>query len=121
MVRDDVAAVVESLCFGDVVEVDWLDASEVTGCLGGEGGFDTPVRSVGYFLGLKGGRLRYLVVAKEVILSGEAFHYNVIPLGMVERVRVLARDVLEPEARRVLRKFVRCLGSLCGKDGWFYC
>lgn len=110
----------KNLRFGDLVEVDWLDASEATGRLN-SGKFDTPIRSVGYFLGLKGRKAKHLVIAKELVRTCDAFHYNVIPLGMIETIRVLAREVLDLDDVKILKKFVRnCLRQLLQKDGWIY-
>ena len=111
---------IKKLHFGDLIEVDWLDASEATGRLE-KGKFDTPVRSVGYYLGLKGHKTRHLVIAKELVRTCEAFHYNVIPLGMIEDLRVLAGKALDLDNVKVLKKFVRsCLRRLGQKDGWVY-
>jgi hypothetical protein len=118
-----VSEVIDSLKFGDLIEVEWLDASEAKGSFVSErgSGFDTPVRSVGYFLGLKGKRTRHVVIAKEIIDDAKAYHYNVIPVGMIEGITVLARDRLDPETKRVLKKFVALsIKKLRGKDGWVY-
>jgi len=71
---------INSLRFGDLVEIEWLDASEATGRLE-RAHFDTPVRSVGFYLGVKGKRTKHMVIAKEVIDAAKAYHYNVIPVG----------------------------------------
>jgi len=121
-VREDVRKVVSSLSFGDIVQVDWLDASEALNSFeaGGEC-VDTPVRSLGYFLGLKGKRVLHLVIAKEIVLRPHAYHYNAIPLSMVQNVRVVARCLLEPRVKRGLKKFVwETLSSIRGKAGWKY-
>jgi len=78
---------INSSWFGDLIEVEWLDASESTGRLErAHAKFDTPVRSVGYFLGIKGKRTKHVVIAKEIIDNAKAFHYNVLPIGMIETV-----------------------------------
>lgn len=62
-----------------------------------------------------------MVIAKEIIDNAQAFHYNVLPIGMIETVTVLAKDRLDPETKRVLKKFVRVsIQKLAGKDGWAY-
>ncbi len=111
---------VASLRFGDLVQIDWLDASETKGRLE-KASFDTLVCSVGWFLGMKGCKTRHLVIAKEFIRGASAFHYNVIPVGMVETVRVFGRAVLDAEVERVLKKFVRvAIKRLKKRDGWVY-
>ena len=84
---------VEDLEVGDLVEVHWLDASEARRPLGlPEGEFDTPVRSIGVFGGLRGLRVKHLIIIKEVFIPEEPeYHYNAIPLGMIERVLLAAR------------------------------
>lgn len=126
---DNVEKSIASLVIGDVVQVDWLDASEVTGHFSvdenkhGHGCFDTPVRSLGYFLGVRGKRCKHVVIAKEIIRTGSAFHYNVIPLGMIQNVQVLARNVLEYEMKHQLKKFVDVAlqRRFSKKAGWIYC
>jgi len=62
-----------------------------------------------------------VVIAKEIIDNAKAYHYNVILTGMIENIIVLARDRLDPETKRVLRKFVHAsIAKLRGKDGWAY-
>ena len=115
-----VEKVIACLRFGDLLQIDWLDASEAKGRLE-KVSFDTLVCSVGWFLGLKGRKTRHLVIAKEFIRGACAFHYNVIPLGMVEKVKVLGREMLDAEAERVLKKFVHvAIRRLKKKDGWVY-
>jgi len=110
-----------NLGFGDLIEVDWLDASEASGRLDHRARFDTPVRSVGFFLGVRGKRAKHVVIAKEVIESAKAYHYNVIPVSMVERVRVHARNLLDVETKRVLKKFVeQTMPKLKKREGWAY-
>lgn len=110
----------ENLHFGDIIEVDWLDASEATGRLE-TGKFDTPVRSVGYFLGIKGRKTRHLVIAKELVRTCDTFHYNVIPVGMIENIRTIAQQALDLENVKVLKKCVRnFMQHRREKDGWIY-
>jgi len=111
---------IKNLQFGDLIEISWLDASEATGRLQ-QADFDTPVLSVGYFLGIKGRRTRHVVIAKEIINNAKAFHYNVLPIGMCQKITVLARDRLDRKTKRMLKKFVRVsMAKLRRKDGWMY-
>ncbi len=61
-----VSEIIDSLDFGDLIEVEWLDASEAAGQLE-HNKFDTPVQSVGYFLAVKGRKTRHVVIAKEIV------------------------------------------------------
>ncbi|MCD6263503.1 hypothetical protein J7L60_03730 [Candidatus Bathyarchaeota archaeon] len=104
---------------GDAIRVHWLDASEVTSRLPeGEHLYDTPIRSYGVFLGVKGRRTKHLVIAKEVITHERTFHYNVIPLGMVEKVILLNPSDLDENLLRHLSKKVRETPVKKFKVGW---
>lgn len=114
-----VSEIVDSLSFGDLIEVEWLDASEATGQLEHDK-FDTPVQSVGYFLAVKGRKTRHVVIAKE-IADKKSYHYNVIPVGMVQKVKIIQRDGLKLSVKRVLKKFAAAtVPRLRKKDGWVY-
>jgi len=110
---------IDSLEFGDLVEVAWLDASENTGQFQGEG-YDTPVQSVGYFLGVKGRKTKHVVIAKEII-NNKHYHYNVIPIGMIQQILIQRKNALKPKLRRVFKKFaLKTMPRLRKKDGWCY-
>lgn len=114
-----VSGIIDSLSFGDLIEVEWLDASEATGQLEHDK-FDTPVQSVGYFLAVKGRKTRHVVIAKEIV-DKKSYHYNVIPVGMIQKVKVIQRDGLKPSVKRVLKKFATAtVSKLRKKDGWVY-
>jgi len=114
-----ISGIIDSLSFGDLIEVEWLDASEATGQLEHDK-FDTPVQSVGYFLAVKGRKTRHVVIAKEIV-DKKSYHYNVIPVGMIQKVKVIQRDGLKPSVKRVLKKFAAATVSrLRKKDGWVY-
>jgi len=110
---------VSKLRFGDLIEVAWLDASENTGQLEHDR-YDTPVQSVGYFVGVKGRKTKHVVIVKEII-DYKHYHYNVIPLGMIEQLLLLKRNALplKPRVKRVFKRFVaKTMPRLRKKDGW---
>lgn len=118
MADSNAMEVIDSLRFGDLIQVDWLDASEATGKLRG-GRFDTPVCSVGFFLGVKGKRAKHVVIAKEIVDVERALHYNSIPVRVIEGVCVHKREALDVKTRKVLRKFVSAVMiRIREKDGW---
>ena len=98
---------IDDLRVGDAVRVHWFDASEATCSLPREDHrYDTPVCSYGVFLGVKGLRARHAIVAKEVVEHDKTFHYNAIPLGMIERVFLLNPADLERDLLKCLRRKV---------------
>ncbi|MCW3981732.1 MAG: hypothetical protein NWE81_01250 [Candidatus Bathyarchaeota archaeon] len=116
----NVEETINALNFGDRIDVLWFDASEAT-TTPDKAHYDTYVRSTGFFLGIKGKRRRHLVLAKEIINGGLAYHYNVILLEMIDLVEVIQQHALPPRQARRLRKFVnQTIGKLKSKDGWMY-
>jgi len=113
---DEVVQTVLHPHFGDLIEIHWLGASEATGQLGHDK-FDTPVQSVGYFLAVKGRKTRHVVIAKEIV-EKKSYHYNVIPVGMIQNLRIIQRNGLKPYVKRVLKKFAAAtVPRLRKKDG----
>ena len=99
----------DKLKFGDLVRVYWLDASEAMGRTGegGEPHFDTPVASIGHYVGVKGKRARHLILLKDIFQITEKTYdlvYNCIPLGMIEKINVRRRQDLETEFHEIIKK-----------------
>ena len=96
---------IEDLKIGDAVRVHWLDASETTRQLPNEEEvYDTPIRTYGVFLGVKGIRTKHMIIGKEFIEYDRTFHYNVIPVGMVEKVVLLSPADLDESLLKQLRR-----------------
>jgi len=109
---------IRGLDFGDRIDVYWYDASEVRSGKPSEA-VETHVHSTGFYLGAKGLVQKHLVLAKEIIDQGSAYHYNVILFSMIDRIDVIQRDALDPRLKRSLRRFVKeSIGILRRKDGW---
>jgi len=104
--RGSVRWLLSSLKVGDLVEVGWLDASE--GRVGSvdDGVFDIPVRSVGFYAGAYGRRTKHVIILKE-IFEGVDVHYNSIPVGMIEAVRIHRKGALSPDALKCLKPVIR--------------
>lgn len=100
---------IEKLSFGDLVRVYWLDASEAMGRTGegGEPHFDTPVASVGHYVGVKGKRAKHLILLKDIFQITEKTYdlvYNCIPVGMIEKVNVRRKQDLEENFHEIIKK-----------------
>jgi len=115
---EDIEDMIKNLNFGDRIDVYWYDASEVSSGKPGEA-VETHVHSTGFYLGVKGLARKHLVLAKEIIDQGSAYHYNVILFSMIDRIEVIQRNALDPRLKRSLRRFVKeSIGILRRKDGW---
>ena len=109
---------IRGLNFGDRIDVYWYDASEVSSGKPSEA-VETHVRSTGFYLGVKGLVRKHLVLAKEIIDQGSAYHYNVILFSMIDRIEIIQRDALDPRLKKSLRRFVKeSIHVLRRKDGW---
>jgi len=107
--REEREVSVEELEIGDLIEVSWLDASEArTSFSVPEKSFDTPVRSIGVYGGIRGERAKHLIIIKEEFDVGEApeYHYNAIPLGMIDTIRLARRRFWR---KRDVKKAMRLL------------
>lgn len=114
---------VEDLRVGDLVSVLWADASEATRPLpASQKCFDTHITSFGVFLGVKGFRTKHAVIAKEVIEPDRTFHYNVLPMAMIQRIVLYGRDVLPSGMLGHLRRKVTATPLkrfvVGGEGGW---
>ena len=100
----------EELDVGDAIEVHWLDASEARRPLGiSDREFDTPVRSIGIYGGLRGLRTKHLILIKEVFVPEQPeYHYNAIPVGMIDRIFLMAKGWWK---KREIKKAMRLLDS----------
>lgn len=103
----------KDLKVGDLIRVHWLDASEDTRPLHkNPKAFDVPIRSYGIFLGVKGYRTKHVIIAKEVIEYDKTFHYNCIPVGMIEQIVLinkgeLPKNLLTHLTRKVTRTSIK--------------
>jgi hypothetical protein len=107
--ENEIVNQLEKLRFGDLVRVYWLDASEAMGRTGegGEPHFDTPVASIGHFVGVKGKRAKHLILLKDIFQITEKTYdlvYNCIPVGMIEKLNVRRKHDLENEFHEIIKK-----------------
>jgi len=124
--QDHVLQVVSRLQFGDLVRVYWLDASEAMGRTGekGEPHFDTPVASIGHFVGVKGKRTKHLILLKDIFQITEETYdlvYNCIPVGMIEKIRVRRRRDLEEKFHEIIKKNLMKIKTKAGRFSTVKC
>ena len=106
--------VLENVKPGDVICVDWLDASRgridtvrELREIGAAGAIiDSPVKSVGVFIGLFGKRTKHIVLVSSLWTFTAAADYGqvdttLIPLGVVENVLVVLSGFLDGERIRL--------------------
>ena len=111
---------IDKLQFGDLVRVYWLDASEAMGRTGegGEPHFDTPVASIGHYVGVKGKRTKHLILLKDIFQNTKQTYdlvYNCIPVGMIEQVKVRRRQDLEEKFHEIIKKNLMKIKTKSGR------
>ena len=96
----------ESLASGDLVCVEWCDASTgKTSSLGLV--IDVPVRSWGVFVGLFGSKIKHIVLAQNSFQYSDGLYdldYTAIPLGWAVNIAVAERGHFPAQAAHSLVK-----------------
>ena len=106
--RKQVSKQLGALQVGDLVRVEWFDAS-IGKSLGG-GSIDIPVVSWGVFLGIMGKRNKHIVLAQNNFCYADGFYdidYTAIPLSWATKVQLMVSEVLSrEEGDELARSFV---------------
>lgn len=113
MMKKQVSKQLKALQLGDLVELFWNDASK------GEARidklseeilqFEIPVRSVGYFLGFAGQRVKHVILIRDSFQLNEAegvydVDFSIVPFGMIYNVYVARPNALDATFVLMLRE-----------------
>ena len=100
----------EELQSGDLITVEWSDAS-VGKSLSTGLGVDIPVKSWGIFIALLGKRQKHIVLAQNAFQYTDGLYdidYTAVPLSWTESVKILSKNhVNNEEAQLLLRSFIQ--------------
>ena len=106
----DVAKQVKGLGLGDLVRVEWFDASIGKSLSGGLNGIDVPVVSWGVFLGVLGSKNKHVILAQNSFRYADGFYdidYTAVPLAWTANAKVIAKAHVPPEeAKQLLNSFL---------------
>ena len=101
---------IKDLKLGDLVRVEWTDAS-IGKAIGGGGSIDVPVFSYGVFLGCLGDKNKHIILAQNSFRYSNGIFdidYTAIPIGWSMKVIVLkAGEVDQETARSLLSSFLQ--------------
>ncbi|MEM3875160.1 MAG: hypothetical protein QXU45_08535 [Candidatus Bathyarchaeia archaeon] len=101
---------VKELSLGDLVRVEWFDASIGKSLSGGLNGIDVPVVSWGVFLGVLGSKNRHVILAQNCFRYADGFYdidYTAVPLAWACNATVIAKaHVPSEEAKQLLNSFL---------------
>jgi hypothetical protein len=108
--REVVKKQVKGLSLGDLVRVEWFDASIGKSLSGGLNGIDVPVVSWGVFLGVLGSKNRHIILAQNSFRYADGFYdidYTAVPLAWTANATIIAKaHVPVEEAKQLLNSFL---------------
>lgn len=116
MSKKEILKTLENVKPGDLVMVDWCDASTGKSSLNG-GVIDVPVRSWGVYLGMIGSRIKHIILAQNSFKFTDALFdldYTAIPVGWAFEVTILQAGHLPMD---VVEDLVRSFVSSSSQKG----
>jgi hypothetical protein len=107
---NEVVKQIKHLNAGDLVRVDWFDASIGKSLSGGVGGIDVPVFSWGVFLGVLGEKNKHIILAQNSFRYADGIFdidYTAVPKDWTANITVIARNHIMPEeTKHLLNSFL---------------
>jgi len=95
---------------GDLVRVEWFDASIGKSLSGGLAGIDIPVQSWGIYIGLLGQKNKHIILAQNNFRYADGLYdidYTAIPLAWTINIQAIAKNHVQPEnAKQLLNSFL---------------
>ena len=86
---------------GDLICVEWSDASTGKSSFGSGCSIEVPVRSWGIFIGVLGAKLKHIVLAQNSFSYADGFYdldYTAIPISWAFGVTTIAKQFIPKEA-----------------------
>src|SRR3972149_4053618 len=106
----EVISQIKSLAAGDLVQVEWTDASIGKSLSNGISGIDVPVKSWGIFIGLLGSKKKHVILAQNCFRYSDGLYdidYTAVPVSWTTNATVIAKAQLEgEEAKDLLNSFL---------------
>jgi hypothetical protein len=106
----EVVKQVKGLTLGDLVKVDWFDASIGKSLSGGLNGIDVPVTSWGIFIGLLGQKNKHIILAQNNFRYADGLYdidYTAVPTAWTINITTIAKNHVKPEdAKQLLHSFL---------------
>jgi hypothetical protein len=96
---------------GDLVKIEWFDASVGKSLSGGLAGIDVPVKSWGIFIGVLGEKNRHIILAQNNFRYADGLYdidYTAIPLDWASNIQVILKNhIHKDEAEQLLNSFLK--------------
>jgi len=100
----------KNLSIGDLIKVEWQDASIGKSFSGGLSGIDVPVTSWGIFIGILGEKNKHVILGQNSFRYSDGLYdidYTAIPISWTVNVDVIAKNHVNPEeAKQLLNSFL---------------
>lgn len=105
--REVKEAAIECLSVGDLIYLEWYDASGWDRKRLPKRKVETLIYRVGWFLGLKGRVLAHIIIAHEKVPEPRVFSFDVIPTNLVKRVIIVCPKFMQTYMPHVLKELKR--------------
>jgi hypothetical protein len=109
--KENLKKQLKTLQLGDLIRVDWKDASIGKSLSGGLHGIDVPVESWGIFIGVLGEKSKYIILGQNNFRYADGLYdidYTAIPVSWAMSITVLSKSHISPEeGRGLLNSFLQ--------------
>ena len=106
----EVVKQVKALNIGDLIRVEWFDASIGKSLSGGLAGIDVPVQSWGIFLGVLGEKNKHIILAQNSFRYADGIYdidYTAVPTAWTANITAIIKNHVPPEdAKQLLNSFL---------------
>lgn len=106
----EVVKQIKDLHLGDLIKVDWFDASIGKSLSGGLNGIDVPVTSWGIYLSILGEKNKHIILAQNNFRYSDCIYdidYTAVPVAWAVNITVIVKNHVQPEqASHLLNSFL---------------
>lgn len=106
----EVLSQIRGLAAGDLVMLEWHDASIGKSLSNGVSGIDVPVKSWGVFIGVLGQKRKHIILAQNCFRYSDCLYdidYTAVPIPWTTNATVIAKSyIVAEEAKGLLNSFL---------------
>jgi hypothetical protein len=107
---NEILSQIKGLAVGDLVSVEWCDASIGKSLSNGVSGIDVPVKSWGIYVGILGQKRKHIILAQNCFRYSDGLYdidYIAVPMLWITNATVIAKGyVAMEEAKHLLNSFL---------------
>jgi hypothetical protein len=108
--KTEILKQIKQLQVGDLIRVEWNDASVGKSLSGGVCAIDVPVFSVGVFLGVLGERNKHIILGQNHFRYANGLYdidYTAVPISWTVQISVISQSFVSPEnAEQLVASFL---------------